>query len=113
MSLADRPCQPCHGDAEAVSATERAGLLKDIPDWKLREEDGVEHLSRLYQFGDYGQAVAFATRVAELAEQEDHHPRLVLEWGKVTVDWWTHTLGGLHINDFILAARCDALYQAG
>ena len=51
-----------------------------------------------------------SNRVGALAEQEGHHPALLTEWGRVTVSWWTHAIGGLHRNDFILAARTDTLY---
>ncbi|MCK9563037.1 MAG: 4a-hydroxytetrahydrobiopterin dehydratase [Bacteroidales bacterium] len=113
MTLAQQTCRPCRGDTPAVSAADRTDLLREIPDWSLHREDSVDRLRRSYAFASYQQALDFTCKVAAMAEREDHHPRLVLEWGRVTVDWWTHTLGGLHINDFILAARCDELYDDG
>ena len=50
-------------------------------------------------------------KVADLAEKEDHHPEIILEWGKVTVIWWSHKIGGLHKNDFICASKTDALFD--
>jgi len=112
MTLAERSCLPCQGQIEKLSAADRDALLKKVPAWRFCTEgaDGIEYLTRTFAFTEYRQAVDFTCRVAELAEAENHHPRLVLEWGQVTVDWWTHTVGGLYINDFILAARCDKLY---
>ena len=66
-------------------------------------------LNRVFKFKDYGQSLAFTQKVAALAEEEDHHPSIILEWGTVEVTWWTHKIGGLHKNDFIAAAKTDAL----
>ena len=71
--------------------------------------DGTRRLSREYTFGDFGDAFGFATRVALLAEREFHHPELIVTWGKVQVTLWTHTVGGLSRNDFIIAAKIDRL----
>ena len=59
---------------------------------------------------DFAGAIAFTNRVADLAEAEGHHPAIITEWGRVTIRWWTHAIGGLHKNDFIMAARTDKLY---
>jgi 4a-hydroxytetrahydrobiopterin dehydratase len=66
-------------------------------------------LERLYTFKNFKQALAFTNKVAQMAEEEFHHPSLLTEWGKVTVTWWTHAIGGLHRNDFICAAKTDQL----
>jgi len=74
-------------------------------------ESEVSMLSRQYRFDDFSRALEFTNQVAALAEAEDHHPRIVTEWGAVQVSWWTHTVRGLHYNDFIMAARCDGVYK--
>ena len=85
--------------------------LKDqIPEWSVFEVDGTKRLERTFLFKNFKEALDFTNRVGELAEKEDHHPALLTEWGKVTVTWWTHSLGGLHRNDFIMAARTDENY---
>ncbi len=89
--------------------TEIQLLLKNIPGWEVTEEDGISRLQRTFTFPDFRQALAFTNRVGELAEREQHHPKLVTEWGKVTVIWWTHSVNGLHMNDFIMAARTSEL----
>ena len=86
-------------------------LLESLPDWEIRAEAGVLMLHRQYQFDDFADALAFTNQVAALAEAEDHHPRIVTEWGSVQVSWWTHTVRGLHRNDFIMAARCEDRFK--
>jgi 4a-hydroxytetrahydrobiopterin dehydratase len=105
--LARQACEPCRGDSPAVPEAEWPALLEALPDWRVEREDGMPVLTRTYRFEDFVEALAFAGRVGDLAEAEDHHPRLVVEYGRVAVAWWTHTIRGLHRNDFIMAARTD------
>ncbi len=108
--LADRQCTACHADSRPVTAAERADLLAGLAQWTLDCVDGVDQLAAEYRFPDFAAALAFVGRVGDLAEAENHHPRLVLEWGRVEVRWWTHSIGGLHLNDFIMAARSDRAF---
>ncbi|MBL4571079.1 MAG: 4a-hydroxytetrahydrobiopterin dehydratase [Alcanivorax sp.] len=108
-SLTQQSCDACRADAPRVTDQERQELHGQIPSWILVEEDGIEKLQRVFSFGDFAEALAFTNRVAELAEDEGHHPAILTEYGKVTVTWWTHKIGGLHRNDFICAAKTDAL----
>ena len=109
MSLSAETCSACHPDAPRVTDQEVEELRKEIPDWKLVEEDGEEKLQRQFSFKDFAAALRFTNQVGELAEEMDHHPALITEYGKVTVTWWTHKIGGLHRNDFISAARTDKI----
>ena len=84
-------------------------LLAEIPEWQLIEVNGIKQLVRCYDIKPYSTALDFVQRIGELADSENHHPEILLEWGKVTVTWWTHKIKGLHLNDFIMAARCDEL----
>lgn len=111
--LTEQHCGACRADAPKVTGQERRELQPQIPDWQVREVEGVEQLWREFHFKDFAAALAFTNRVAELAEAEGHHPALLLEYGKVGVAWWTHKIGGLHRNDFIMAARTDQLAPAG
>jgi len=95
-----------------VSEGELTALLREIPAWRVVERDGVRRLERVVTFPDFAAALAFTNRVGAAAESEGHHPALLTEWGRVTVTWWTHAIGGLHRNDFIMAARTDALIHA-
>ena len=102
-------CEACRADAPRVSEDELAALIKQIPDWAVEVRDGIMQLERIYSFPDFAQALAFTDRVGALAEAEGHHPKLVTEWGSVVVTWWSHKIRGLHRNDFIMAAKTDAL----
>ncbi|REL36170.1 4a-hydroxytetrahydrobiopterin dehydratase [Thalassotalea euphylliae] len=108
-TLSKQQCEACHVDAPKVSEEELAVLIKEIPDWVPQVRDGIMMLEREYKFKNYKLAWAFANKVSELAEQEFHHPAILLEWGKVTVTWWSHSIKGLHKNDFICAAKTDLL----
>jgi 4a-hydroxytetrahydrobiopterin dehydratase len=108
-TLVNERCVACRVGAPKVPQEEIPTLLREIPGWELAEVDGVPRLQRLYQFPDFAEALAFTVRVGELAEEEGHHPAILTEWGKVTVAWWTHKIRGLHRNDFIMAAKTDAL----
>ncbi len=110
--LAGLRCIPCRGDAPSLSDAEIAALRPEVPDWRVDVREGIPRLERSFRFKDFSQALDFTNQVGAIAEEEDHHPTLVTEWGKVTVSWWTHVIKGLHRNDFIMAARTDALYQA-
>lgn len=107
--LSQQKCEACRADAPKVSDDELKELMGQIPDWTPMARDGVMQLEREFKFKNFKQAMAFSNKVGELAEAEFHHPSILLEWGKVTVTWWTHAINGLHKNDFICAAKTDAL----
>lgn len=111
MNLSQQKCEVCHAGTPAVGPEEDAGLRREIPKWTRVEREGVPRLERVFTFPDFRSALEFTDRVGEIAEAEQHHPRIVLEWGRVEVAWWTHSIGGLHRNDYIMAARTDALYH--
>jgi 4a-hydroxytetrahydrobiopterin dehydratase len=102
-------CVACRRDAPLVTDEEAVALVPLIPNWERQEHDGVPRLVRTYRFPNFREALAFTVRVGDLAEGEGHHPALLTEWGKVTVSWWTHKIRGLHRNDYIMAAKTDAL----
>ena len=102
-------CVACRRDSPRVTEAEIAELKPEIPDWELVERDGIRRLERAFRFSDFVEALAFTDRVGALAQEEGHHPALLTEWGRVTVNWWTHKIHGLHRNDFIMAAKTDSL----
>ena len=110
-SLTEETCVACRADAPKVSSEEASTLLADLESWTIAEEE-IPFLTKTYRFSNFVKALAFTNAVGELAEQEDHHPRLVTEWGRVTVDWWTHKIKGLHRNDFVCAAKTEELFTA-
>lgn len=111
-TLGEQSCEACRADAPQVSSEEQDVLLRELPDWNIIDVDGVSQLQRVFRFRNFVQAQAFVNQVADLAEEEGHHPAILLEYGRVTVRWWTHKIHGLHRNDFIMAARTDSLYES-
>ena len=107
--LSSERCTACRRDAPRVTDAEIAELKPNIPGWEVVEREGIPRLERMFKFADFSHALAFTVRVGLIAETEGHHPALLTEWGKVTVTWWTHKIRGLHRNDFIMAAKTDAL----
>ena len=107
--LIQQKCVACRADAPRVADDELPDLLKQIPDWQPVTDDSVLKLNKVFNFDNYLDAISFTNKIAQLAEDEDHHPAILLEWGRVEVTWWTHKIGGLHKNDFIAAAKTDLL----
>ena len=108
--LAAMKCSACRGGEPTLTDAEIDELLPQVPEWQVLERQGTKRLERAFKFDDFDQAMAFAKKVGEQAEGEGNHPALLTEWGKVTVTWWTHKIGGLHQNDFIMAAKTDELF---
>ena len=104
--LASSTCEACRIDAPMVSDDEAFILIKEIEGWDFID-DGVKKLTKEFSFSNYSDSVDFSNKVADIANQEDHHPQIILEWGKVTVIWWSHKIKGLHKNDFICAAKTN------
>src|SRR5262245_27737329 len=112
-ALSAERCVACRRDSPRVTAAEIAELRHEAPGWQLVEHDGIGRLERAFHFPSFADALAFTNGVGALAEKEGHHPALLTEWGQVTVTWWTHKIRGLHRNDFIMAAKTDALAESG
>lgn len=110
--LTQEKCVACRADAPRVGDSETAELSRHIPQWEHPVRDGIPRLERTFRFKNFADAMSFTIKVGELAESEGHHPAILTEWGRVTVTWWTHAIRGLHRNDFIMAARTDAIYGA-
>jgi 4a-hydroxytetrahydrobiopterin dehydratase len=108
-TLATGKCIPCKGNEKPLNDEQINQLMPQLAGWQVKEENGEKRLEHEFKRKNFADALAFTNRIGEIAEQEDHHPRIVTEWGKVTVQWWTHKIGGLHQNDFIMAAKTDEL----
>jgi 4a-hydroxytetrahydrobiopterin dehydratase len=111
-TLSTERCVACRRDSPRVTEAEIVALRREVPDWNLVERDGIARLERVFPFPNFAAALAFTNRVGALSEEEGHHPALLTEWGRVTVAWWTHKIRGLHRNDFVMAAKTDALAAA-
>ncbi|MBL4831646.1 MAG: 4a-hydroxytetrahydrobiopterin dehydratase [Aliivibrio sp.] len=107
--LTEMKCEACQIDAPKVNNSDMVELMLQLPEWTVIKLQGVSQLERVYKFKNFKLAWSFTNAVAELAEEEFHHPEITLEWGKVTVRWWSHSVKGLHKNDFICASKTDSL----
>jgi len=103
--LADRKCRPCEGGVAPYSEAEARAMLAQLKGWNI--ENG--RLVKVFPFRDYYQTMAFVNAIAWVSHREDHHPELVVGYNKCRVEYWTHAIDGLSENDFICAAKCDAI----
>jgi len=116
--LAAKACIPCRGGVPPLRDDEIAPLLAQLSsNWRVVERHdpkrgAVKYLTCTYSFGDFAEAMQATQRIGEMAEEQQHHPDLHLSWGRLSVDVWTHKIGGLTESDFIFAAKCDALIGA-
>ena len=107
--LADKTCVPCRGGVPPLKGDKLAEFHNQLAEprqWKIVNE---HHLVRTYKFPDFKAALAFVNRVGEVAEEQGHHPDILLGWGKAEITTWTHAVDGLTESDFILAAKIDRL----
>lgn len=107
--LAQQSCAACRGDEPTLTQPEIERMLPQVPEWQVVTVSNVPRLRRTFRFDDFVAALAFTQKVGELAEVQGHHPVLRTEWGRVRVEWWSHKINGLHNNDFVMAAKTDAL----
>jgi 4a-hydroxytetrahydrobiopterin dehydratase len=108
-SLAQKTCVPCRGGVPPLKGKDLAEvhrLLAEPAEWTIVNQ---HHIVRTYKFPDFKSALAFVNRVGEIAEQQGHHPDILLAWGKVEITLWTHAVDGLTESDFILAAKIDEI----
>ena len=103
MDLAKKKCIPCEAGTPPLNKEKVDELLKEIPTWELK--DG--HLYKKFKFRNFVEAIKFVNSVAEIAEQEQHHPDFCVHYNKVEIEIWTHAINGLSENDFIVAAKID------
>ena len=103
--LTSKTCEACRIGAPLATQHEIDEFVPLIPDWKIINENEVNQLKKQFSFNNFADATVFTLKVARLADEENHHPAILTEWGKVTVFWWTHKINGLHVNDFIMAAK--------
>ena len=107
MSLTEKTCVPCQGGVAPMDREQAEGMLAQVPEWSLDAD--ARMIYRRFKFRNFIDALAFVNRVTEVAEAEDHHPDILFGYGYAEVQIQTHKIEGLHENDFILAAKVDAL----
>ena len=106
-ALAGKRCQPCEKGTRPLGAERVAALLKEVPGWEQR---GGE-IAKTYAFKNYYETMAFVNAAAWVSHREDHHPDLEVGYNKCRVRYSTHSVGGLSENDFICAAKLEAVFQ--
>lgn len=105
-------CSPEAANTPKLTEREISALRTNLPGWETHKKMGELRLEKSFQFKDFGQALIFTNQIGKLANEENHHPAILTEWGKVTVTWWTHKIKGLHKNDFIMAAKTEQLIRS-
>ena len=105
-SLTKQKCVPCEGGVSPVKGAVMRQYMKQLDGWSAVDE---HHLYKLYRFPNFVKALRFVNKIGAIAEKEGHHPNIAFTWGKVEVTLWTHAIGGLSMNDFILAAKIDKI----
>lgn len=108
MDLKNKTCVPCEVGAPTVTPEELEKYGKEVPEWEVYEEK--KKIKREFEFENFRKSIDFVNKVADLAEHEGHHPNIyVYDFKKVRLELWTHKIGGLHRNDFVMAAKIDGL----
>jgi 4a-hydroxytetrahydrobiopterin dehydratase len=110
-NLSQFKCVACRGGEPTLTDSQIVEYQPQVPEWQVREVDGVKRLERVFKLKNFVEAIAFTNKVGMVAEEEDHHPLIITEWGRVTVQWWSHKIKGLHKNDFIMAAKTDEIFS--
>lgn len=111
MDYASKRCVPCEGGVPAFTPAQAEEALRSLRGWDLR--DGSKQIHKQLRFQDFKHAMRFVNAMADLAEAEGHHPDFAVHYATVDVTLWTHAVGGLSENDFILAAKLDKLEARG
>ncbi len=105
MDLTKKKCVPCESSMPPLEEEEISSLLKQVSGWGLKEG----HVYKKFKFKDFIEAMKFVNSVADIAEQEGHHPDICVHYSKIEIEIWTHAINGLSENDFILAAKIDEI----
>jgi len=106
--LTELKCVPCRGDEPTLELKRAREMLEEVEGWELYEAD-EPHIEKKFKFEDFAEAMQFVNKVAGIAEEEGHHPDICVHWNQVELVLWTHAIGGLHKNDFIVAAKIDEI----
>jgi 4a-hydroxytetrahydrobiopterin dehydratase len=108
--LTQKNCKPCEGGVLPMAQKQVKSMLKEVTDWAV-DETGVEKIFRVFKFENYYQTIAFVNAIAWMTHQENHHPNLKVSYNQCVVQYSTHAINGLSQNDFICAAKVNALFS--
>ena len=112
VDYSNKVCEACSADAPKATQSEIADFLKNNREWYLANDIDFPQLRREFKFNNFLNAQKFTNIIGDLAEEEGHHPSILLEYGKVTISWWSHKIQSLHVNDFILSSKTEYLYNS-
>jgi len=108
--LVTKHCVPCEGGDPPLAQEKEDQLIKEVPNWFLIR-DGEHKLRKVFTFKAFKEAMKFTNKIAEIAEAEGHHPDIYIFYNKVRLELFTHAVGGLSENDFIMAAKIDEMQK--
>jgi len=108
-NLANKKCVPCEGGILPLDSKEIEKFMPQVEGWSLEEKDDHKQIFKKVKFKDFNESMEFVNKVADIAEDEGHHPNMFINYNRVRLTNYTHAIGGLHENDFILAAKIDEL----
>jgi len=111
LALIDQTLQSCNKHSSALTDSEINLLMPQLNGWIIQNNDGIKMLTKTFNFNNFSDALKFANLIGQFSDSENHHPCICIEWGQANISWWTHIISGLFINDFIMAAKCDAAYE--
>ncbi|MHA2386393.1 MAG: 4a-hydroxytetrahydrobiopterin dehydratase [Candidatus Thorarchaeota archaeon] len=106
--LATLTCVPCRGGIPPLETPRISEMMHIVPGWTLTRE-GIDKIEKKFKFKNFKKAMTFVNKVADVANEQDHHPDIFIHWNEVTLTFYTHAIKGLHDNDFIMAAKIDEL----
>ena len=104
-------CEACSPDAKSASKESILKFVDEFKAWELSEDVEFPQLKRVFKFQNFSDAQIFANKVAELADKQGHHPSILLEYGKVTVRWWSQKIMGLHQTDIDMSVQTELSYN--
>ena len=110
-ALHKKHCRSYSKGESFIDQIMRNKLILELPFWEIVVHQEVEALIKEFRLRGFEEAFNFTSQIASLSEEQNHHPKIITEWGKVTVYWWSHEIKGLHLNDFIMAAKTDLVFN--
>ena len=111
INLVNMKCEACRVGAPLATAEEIDQYLPVIPEWEIISEEGINQLMRRFKTPSFVDTIKFVNLIAELAEAEGHHPVILIDYNRVTIWWWSHKIKGLHVNDFVMSAKTDKIFE--
>ena len=110
-SLVNEKCKIVNRGSSTIIGSELTNYIEMVSGWELRNRGDLLILSKKFEYSDYVCGLNFVKDIANISEENNHHPRIIFEYSMVIVNWWTHSINGLHRNDFVMAAKTDECWK--